>query len=114
MLTVLLAVSIFQTIIVIVVIKILEKYLFKKFSFRNEFSGTLCKYTPQEGRNAEKINCGAASMLQVEVFLKEGGARTFPIKFFQGLPFLHLEITLPFSRLCCAFEEKKFSATTIL
>ena len=53
-LTVLLAASIFQTIIVIVVFKILEKYLFKKFSFRNEFLETLCMYTPLEGRNTEK------------------------------------------------------------
>ena len=48
-LTVLLAASIFQTIIVIVVIKILEKYFFKKFGFRNEFLETVCKYAPPEG-----------------------------------------------------------------
>ena len=35
-------------------------------------------------------------MVQWQVFLK-GGAGTFPIKFFQGLSFLHSEITLPFS-----------------
>ena len=40
-------------------------------------------------------------------FLK-GGADTFPISFFQGLSFLHLEITLPFTTLCYAFEEKLF------
>ena len=28
--------------------------------------------------------------------------------------FLHLEITLPFARLCHAFEEKIFTATIIL
>ena len=27
--------------------------------------------------------------------------------FFQGLSFLHLEFTLPFAKLCYAFEEKK-------
>ena len=44
-----------------------------------------------------------------------GGAGTFPIQFFQGLAFLHLEITLLFAELCYAFEEKLFfSATTIL
>ena len=73
--TVLLAASIFQTIIVIVVIKILEKYLFKKFSFRNCFLETLCKYTPLKGRNAEELKYGAASMLQGQVFLKAGVKR---------------------------------------
>ena len=89
-LTVLLAASIFQTVVVIVVMKILEKYLFKKFSFRKQFLETLCKYTPPEGRNADKLKYGADSMLQGQVFLKRGkGAGTFLIKFFQGLkPFL--------------------------
>ena len=54
-LTVLLAASIFETIIVIVVIKIIKNYLFKKFSFRNEVLDTLCKY---------KIKHMAGSMLQ--------------------------------------------------
>ena len=54
-LTVLLAASIFETIIVIVVIKIIKNYLFKKFSFRNEVLDTLCKY---------KIKHRAGSMLQ--------------------------------------------------
>ena len=36
------------------------------------------------------------------------GADTFPIYFFQVLSFLHLEITLPFAKLCYAFEEKLF------
>ena len=57
-LTVMLSVSKLQTIIVKVVFKILEKYLYKKFSFKNEFLETLCKYTPQEGRNAEKLKHG--------------------------------------------------------
>ena len=69
-LTVLLAANIFETIIVTVVIKILEKYLFKKFNFRNEFLETLCKYTLPEGRNTEKLKDGVASMLQRQVFLK--------------------------------------------
>ena len=44
-----------------------------------------------------------------------GGTGTFPIYFFQGLSFLHLESTSPFARLCYAFEEKLFfSATKIL
>ena len=48
-------------------------------------------------------------MVPGQVFLKGGKgwrADTFPIYFFQGLSFLHLEITLPFARLCYAFEEK--------
>ena len=32
--------------------------------------------------------------MQGQVFLKGSGAGTFPIQFFQGLSFLHLEITL--------------------
>ena len=42
--------------------------------------------------------------------LKKGveGAGTFLIYFFQGLSFLHLEITFPFAKLCYAFEEKNF------
>ena len=44
-------------------------------------------------------------MVQGQVFLK-GGAGTFPIYFFQGLSFLHLEITLTFAKLCYACEEK--------
>ena len=37
-----------------------------------------------------------------------GGADNFPISFFQGLSFLHLEITLPFPKLCLAFEKKNY------
>ena len=37
-------------------------------------------------------------MLQGQVFLKGGG----------GVLFLHLEINLPFAKLCHAFEEKIF------
>ena len=47
-------------------------------------------------------------MAQRQVFLK-GGAGSF-----QGLSFLHLEITLPFAKLCYAFEEKLFSSATII
>ena len=35
------------------------------------------------------------------------GRGNFPIWFFQDLSFLYLEITLPFAKLCYAFEEKK-------
>ena len=52
-------------------------------------------------------------MMQGQVFLK-GGAGTFPIKLFQGLTFLHTEITLPFAKLCYAFEEKLFFSATII
>ena len=40
-------------------------------------------------------------------------AGNFPIKFFQGLSFVHSEITLPFAKLCYAFEEKLFFSATI-
>ena len=46
-------------------------------------------------------------MGQGQIFLKEGGWH-FSYLIFQGLPFLHLEITLPFAKLCYAFEEKLF------
>ena len=84
-LTVLLAASIFQTIIVIVVIKILKKYLFNKFSFRTGFLETLCKYTSSQGRKAEKLKHGAASISQGQVFLKGGGEglEPFPLTFFK-------------------------------
>ena len=52
-------------------------------------------------------------MVQEQVFLK-GGADTFPIKIFQGLPFLHSEITLSFATLCYAFEEKSFFSAIII
>ena len=52
-------------------------------------------------------------MVQGQVFLK-GGAGTFPIKFFQGLLLLHSKITLPFAKLCYAFEEKLFFSPTIV
>ena len=54
-------------------------------------------------------------MVQEQVFLKTGeGADTFPISFFQGLSSLHLEITLPFAKLCYAFEKKNFFSVTII
>ena len=55
-------------------------------------------------------------MLQGKVFLKGGWTGTFSIKFFQGLSFLHLEITLAFAKLSYDFEKKFFffSATIIL
>ena len=51
---------------------------------------------------------------QGQVFLKGGEAGTFPINFFQGLSFLYLEITLPFAKLCHAFEEKIFFSATMI
>ena len=53
-------------------------------------------------------------MVQGQVFLKDGGASIFPIEFFQGLSFFPLEITLPFAKLCHAFEEKLFFSATII
>ena len=45
-------------------------------------------------------------MVQGQVSLKDGRTGT--------LSFLHLEITLPFTKLCYAFEEKLFSSATII
>ena len=54
--------------------------------------------------------------MQGQGFLIGGGgeAETFPIYFFQGLTFLHLEITLPFGKLCYTFEGKLFFTVTII
>ena len=52
-------------------------------------------------------------MVQGQVFLKVRGVSTFPIEFFQSLP-LYLEITLPFAKLCYAFEEQLFFSATII
>ena len=46
--------------------------------------------------------------------LKRGEAGAFPIKYFQGLSFLHSEIILLFAKLCYAFEEKLFFSATII
>ena len=43
-----------------------------------------------------------------------GGLDTFPIYVFQGLSFLHLEITLPFAKLRYAPEEKLFFSVTLI
>ena len=54
-------------------------------------------------------------MVQWHVFLKgAGGMALVLFKFLQGLSFLHLEITLPFAKLCYAFEEKLFFSVTII
>ena len=70
------------------------------------------KYLSQRGES-EKLKKWGVSMVQGQVFLK-GGTGTFPIKFFQGLLLLHSKITLPFAKLCYAFEEKLFFSPTIV
>ena len=45
-------------------------------------------------------------MVQGQVLKGGGGGDRHFSYFFQGLSFLHLEITLPFAKLCHAFEEK--------
>ena len=52
-------------------------------------------------------------MVHGQVFLK-GGLALFLFNFFQGLSFLHLEITLTLAKLCYAFEEKLFFSATII
>ena len=39
-------------------------------------------------------------------FKKRGRTDTFPNYFLKSLSFLHLQITLPFAKLCYAFEKK--------
>ena len=45
--------------------------------------------------------------MQGQVFLQRG-ADIFPIHFFQGLSFFHLETTLTFAKLCYVFEKIYF------
>ena len=51
-------------------------------------------------------------MVQRQVFLTSGGWH-FSYLIFQDLPFLHLEITLYFAKMCYAFEEKKFFLSSL-
>ena len=58
-------------------------------------------------------------MVQGQFFLKElegggGGGDILPIYFFQGLSFLHLEITIHFVKLSYTFEVKLFFSATII
>ena len=43
-----------------------------------------------------------------EFFVTVDHHSTFPIQVFEGLSFLYLDITLPFAKLCYAFQEKLF------
>ena len=46
-------------------------------------------------------------MVQGQLLLKGGGGLVlFLFNFFNVFSFLHLEITLPFAKLCYVFEEK--------
>ena len=54
----------------------------------------------QRGEGIWKIKKGGWKYGSGTGLLKKG-ADTFPISFFQGLSFLHLEITLPFVKLLC-------------
>ena len=59
-------------------------------------------------------------MVLGQVFLKRGlgggGGGLAPVlfNFFQGLPFLYLEITLSFAKLYYAYEKKNFFSATII
>ena len=75
--------------------------------FLKEGGGSKFWLPPQEVGKSENLKKGGGKMVQGQTFLK-GVAGTFPIYFFQGLSFLHLEITLPFAKLLCAFEENFF------
>ena len=58
-----------------------------------------------EGGDFEKLKEGGGGMVQDQVFLKEDLPLHHTSRF-QSLSILHLEITLPFAKLCYAFEEK--------
>ena len=66
------------------------------------------------GWGSEKLKKGGESMVLGWGGLLKRGAGTFPIQFFQGLSFLHSEITLPFAKLCYAFEKKLLFSVTII
>ena len=51
--------------------------------------------------------------MQGHVFLK-GGTGTFPVEYFQGLSFLHLETILLFPKLCYTLEEKLFFSAILI
>ena len=53
------------------------------------------------------------SMVQGQVFII-GRVGIFPIWFFQGLSFLHLEISWLLANFCYAFDEKLFFPVTII
>ena len=46
------------------------------------------------------------SVLHYQFLYKTQGLTLFLFNFFKGLSYLHLEITLPFAKLCYTFEEK--------
>ena len=62
------------------------------------------------GREPEKLKTGGESMVQGQVFLQGGGGLTLFLRFI----IFHLEITLPFAKLCYSFEEKLFFSVTII
>ena len=49
---------------------------------------------------------------RVGVWWRGRSTDTFPVQFFEGLSFLHLEVT--FAKLSYAFEEKLFLSATII
>ena len=76
-------------------------------SFLKEGGGRVnFDYFPWRRGESEKFKKGWKYHAGADL-LKRRGPGTFPICFFQGLSFLHLEIILPFAELCHAFEEKK-------
>ena len=79
----------------------------RTLSFFKGGGGLNFEYLPQKRRGIWKIKKWGGNMVQGQVFLKgrDGGAGTL---------FLHLEITLPFAKLCYAFEEKLFFSATII
>ena len=94
--------AIFASSIKMIKVRILPPFLKEKVNF---------DYLPlRGGRNLKNQKKG----WKYAGLLKKRRTDTFPIEFFQGLSFLHLEITLPFVKLSYAFEEKIFFSVTMI
>ena len=70
-------------------------------------------WTPHEGAGIPRIKKGGQNYGAGTCLLK-GGTWHFSYLISRGLSFLHLKITLPFAKLCHAFEEKVFFSATII
>ena len=66
-----------------------------------------------KGLESQELKKEGGIMVQGQFSLKEG-AWHFSYLIFRGLSFLYLKITLPFAKLCHAFEEKGFFSATII
>ena len=66
------------------------------------------KYTQICGLSSEKIIVLKIKKYGAGASLCKKGAGTFPISFFQGLSFLHIEVILHFVKLCSHLKKNHF------